>query len=379
MRNKFREAMGTYQRSRKDSRPVARVWPNGEFTLGYGAVGEEGDPGDEWSWTGGHRGLTEEELDVRLECLDGWLEVVAAVYSVSAQLAGLYLTLSDTLNSHKPVERAKYGLKGLTGKGRKMIRSGAYLLEQKLGKDDVVMITLTVPTLSRPERIAVAKQWGHLTNRLVQYLSRELVRQGRAPAIIGCVEVQTGRLKKYSEGYLHLHLVCPAHGNKGRTWAIDAKELRAWWKAAIERVTMTTLTHLPRVETAIVEKSVEAYLAKYLSKGSDEGMDEFIDDLGKDCVPGQWWFCSAPMRETIKRNTLQGANCGALLESLIEHLLEMGTGEGFEYIRHVDRLSDGKLKTCGWVGRLTPEIRAELSAMLDAGQGSTVDTLATVS
>lgn len=379
MRNKFREAMGTYQRSRKDARPVARIWPNGEFSLGYGVAGEEGDPRDEWSWTGGHGGLTEEELDVRLECLDGWLEAVAAVYSVSGRMATVYLTLSDTPNSHKSAPRPKYGLKGLTGKGRKMIRSGAYLLEQRLGKSDVVMITLTVPTLPRPERMAVARQWGHLTNRLVQYLSRELVRQGRDPVIVGCVEVQTGRLKKYSEGYLHLHLVCPAHGNKGRMWAIDAKELRAWWKSAIERVTKTTLTHLPRVETAIVEKSVEAYLAKYLSKGSDEGMDEFVEDLGEDCVPGQWWVCSAPMRDAINRNTLSGENCGVLLESLIEHLLEEGTGEGFEYIRHVERLADGKLKTCGWVGRLTPELRAEVAAMLDVGKCDTVDIFGTAS
>lgn len=366
MRSVLRRGLGTYQRSAPDVKPIGRIWPNGEFTLGYGVQDEEGSVAQEWSWTGGHRGLTEEELDVRLECLDGWLEAVASVYSVSARLAGVYLTLSDTPNSHKPVERAKYGLKGLTGKGRKMIRSGAYLLEQKLGRDDVVMITLTVPTLGREQRIEVARQWGKLTNRLVQYLTRVLVSQGRSPVIVGCCEVQTGRLKKYSEGYLHLHLVCPAHSNEGRVWAIDASELRAWWKAAIERVIGASLPYLPRVETAIVQKSVEAYLAKYLSKGSDEGMEEFIEDLGEDCVPGQWWFCSAPMRDAIRQRTLSGEACGALLESLIEHLLTVGDGEGFEYIRHVDRLADGKLKTCGWVGRLDPGLKSEIEDMLRA-------------
>lgn len=364
MRNTLRRELGTYQRSAADVKPIGRIWPNGEFTLGFGVREEEGSVAEEWSWTGGHRGLTEDELDVRLEFLDGWLEVVASVYSVSARLASVYLTLSDTLNSHKPIERVKYGLKGLTGKGRKMIRSGAYLLEQALGRDDVVMITLTVPTLEREQRIEVARQWGKLTNRLVQYLTRELVRQGRAAAIVGCVEVQTGRLKKYSEGYLHLHLVCPAHSNAGRTWAIDASELRSWWRAAIERVIGVPLPYLPRVETAIVQKSVEAYLAKYLSKGSDEGMEEFVDDLGEDCVPGQWWFCSAHMRDVIRQRTLSGEACGALLESLIEHLLSVGDGEGFEYIRHVDRLADGKLKTCGWVGRLDPALRSEIELML---------------
>lgn len=345
-------------------RAVGKVWPNGEFSVGYVPSLEDYDAPYDKYLHGGAQSLPESVVDEFLEGADLWEDEVWAADSLHGLPCDVPITLSDAYNSHSQPPRAKYGLKGLTGKGRKMIRSGAYLLEKKLGKEDVVMITLTVPTLGRDARIAVAKQWGVLTNRLVQYLSRTLVQQGRSPAIVGCVEVQTGRLKKYSEGYLHLHLVCPAHSNAGRLWAIDASELRAWWKSAIERVIRTNLAQLPRVETAIVEKSVEAYLAKYLSKGSDEGLSDFVDDLGEECIPGQWWFCSAPMRDAIRNQTLSGENCGALLETLIEHLLEMGTGEGFEYIRHVDRMVGGKLQTCGWVGRLTPEMRAEIDMML---------------
>jgi hypothetical protein len=135
----------------------------------------------------------------------------------------------------------------------------------------------------------------------------------------------------------------------------------------LERVIKSTLPCLPRVETAVVEKSVEAYLSKYLSKGSGEELAAYIEDLGEECVPGQWWFCSARMREAINDNTLAGANVGALLETMVEHLLEVGTGEGFEYIRHVDRPVGGHLVTCGWVGRLAPEMRRELDTMLRTG------------
>jgi hypothetical protein len=121
---------------------------------------------------------------------------------------------------------------------------------------------------------------------------------------------------------------------------------------------------MPRIETAVVEKSVEAYLSKYLSKGSGDEMAGFIEDLGEDCVPGQWWFCSAQMRDAIRASTVHGAACGTLLESMIEHLLEQGTGEGFEYIRHVDRRVGGHLVTCGWVGRLSEDLREELVSML---------------
>ena len=365
MRNQTRQKLGTYQRSRRDERPVARIWPNGEFSLGYAPVGEEGEPDNEWGWTGGHRGLSEDELDARLEFLDGWLDTVASIYSVSGRLATIYLTLSNAHNSHKPTPRAKYGLNGLTGKGRKMIRSGAYLLEKKLGTGDVAMITLTVPTLPREDRIAVASQWGKLTNRLVQYLSRELISQGRSPVIVGCVEVQTGRLKKTSEAYLHLHLVCPAHGNRGKRWAIGAQALREWWQAALERVIGRPLPVMPRVETALVQKSVEAYLSKYLSKGGDDNLAAFVEDVGEDSVPGQWWICSAPMRAAIAENTMGGEAVGALLESLVLHLLEEGTGEGFEYIRHIDREVDGRLVTCGWVGRLSPSLYSDIVAMIE--------------
>ena len=51
--------------------PSAKVWPNGEFTLGYKWEGEEGQASEEWAWTGGSNGLSQAELDIRLECMDG--------------------------------------------------------------------------------------------------------------------------------------------------------------------------------------------------------------------------------------------------------------------------------------------------------------------
>lgn len=367
MRNPTRARVGSYQMSGQRIEPVARVWPNGEFSLGYSKSGEQSPEQGEWTWTGGSKGLTEDELNVRLECLDGWLECVAAIYSVSGKLACQLLTLSHDPNSRRAREPVKYGLEGLTGYGKKMIRSGAYLMEEILGRDDVVMITLTVPTMSKPERIAVAKQWGRLTNRLVEWLSRELGRAGRQPTIIGCVEVQSARLQRSGQAYLHLHLICPAHANRGGRWAIDVKKLVSWWKGALERVTGSSLTHAPRVETALVKKSVEAYLAKYLSKGDDDCMGQFVADLGYECVPGQWWFCSAPMREAIKRGTLAGRNCGALMDAVVHEILDSASLDEVEYLLPVTMEFGGRPVTVGWVGRLKAPLLGEIRAMLDKG------------
>jgi len=114
-----------------------------------------------------------------------------------------------------------------------------------------------------------------------------------------------------------------------------------------------------------VEKSVEGYLGKYLSKGTGGDLELFIGDLGTDSIPAQWWFASAPMKAAIKRGTATGRNCGALLDSLVNHLLEQGTGDGFEYIRHVDCDFNGLPVTVGYVGRLDPRLRVEAFAMLD--------------
>jgi hypothetical protein len=367
MRNTIRSKVGAYSQSAPRFIPTAKVWPNGEFTLGYTVDGEVSPELSEWTWTGGDKGLSPNELDERLQCLHGWLDCVAEIYSGHGRLAQALLTLSGAPNSHKPAEPVKYGLKGLSGRGAKMLRSACYLLEEKFGKEDICMATFTVPRLSRAERILVAQGWGVLTNRLVQYLKRELVKQGRPPLIGGCVEIQSSRLESRSEGYLHLHVVWPAHSNNGRRWAVKAEGARAWWKAALERVIGRELPCLPRIETAIVEFSVEHYMGKYLSKGSDDCLGQFVADLGYESVPGQWWFASAEMKQWVKEGTLGGRNLGVLLESYIEHTVTKGTGASFEWLRHVDLPLSGRLITVGYVGRVNRETKCELDLLMKTG------------
>jgi hypothetical protein len=245
--------------------------------------------------------------------------------------------------------------------------AACFLMEDRFGKEDVCMATFTVPKLSQTERVLVAQGWGVLTNRLVQYLKRELIEQGRPPLICGCVEIQSSRLESRIEGYLHLHVVWPAHSNTGRRWAVGASEIRAWWKSALERVVGRELPSLPRIETAIVEKSVEAYMGKYLSKGSDDCLGQFVADLGYESVPGQWWFASAEMKQWVKENTIGGRNAGAILDGYIQHTVTSGTGEGFEWLRHVDLPIDGRLVTVGYVGRLSLATKKDLDMFLRPG------------
>jgi hypothetical protein len=145
---------------------------------------------------------------------------------------------------------------------------------------------------------------------------------------------------------------------------VKAESARAWWKAALERVIGRELPCLPRIETAIVETSVEHYMGKYLSKGSDDCLGQFVADLGYESVPGQWWFASKEMKDWVKENTLGGRNLGALLESYIECTVIKGTGAGFEWLRHVDLILGKRLITVGYVGRLDRATKSDLDLLL---------------
>ena len=364
MKNRYRVKVGTYSMSGKRMMPTAKVWPNGEFSLGYAWEGEESPELEEWAWTGGLKGLTEEELDVRLECLRGWLDSVAQMYSVSGQLAQLALTLSGARNSHERSEPLKYGFHGITGAGAKMLRSAAYVMERDYGCTDVTMGTFTVPHLEKHERVLLAQQWGRLTDRLVQYLRLELQEQGRPPVVAGCTEIQSARLESRNEGYLHLHAIWPAHSNMGRRWSVEADEVRTWWKKAIERIIGRELPIAPRVETALVKFSVEGYIGKYLSKGGDDLLGQFVADLGYESVPGQWWFMSSYLKRKIKAETLTGRTLGTILEAYIEHTVTSGTGAGFQWLRHVDLKLGCRLLTVGYVGRLDGPTRDDLAMLL---------------
>lgn len=373
MRNKCRTKTGTYSMSTRRMIPAAKVWPNGEFSLGYAWEGEKVELKEELVLPAEAYGTTDEELDERLAAMLELLDEVERAYSVSGRLAWRLLTLSNAWNSRKEAEPTKYGLYGITGTGARMLRSAAYIMERDYGCSDVTMGTFTVPHLEKSERVALAQRWGSLTNRLVEYLRRELQEQGRPPVVAGCTEIQSARLESRNEGYLHLHVIWPAHSNVGRRWSVEANDLRAWWKSAIERIIGRELPCAPRVETALVESGVEHYIGKYLSKGGDDLLGLFVADLGFESVPGQWWFMSNYLKRKIKAETLTGRALGNVLESYIEYTVTSGTGAGFEWLRHVDLKWDGRLLTVGYVGRLDRPTRNDLAILLriDSGQDLT--------
>lgn len=327
-----------------DKKHFGRIWPNGNFSLGTGPVGQ-----------------------AALEN-DGADEVGVARYGDCGDLQAAVAALnsSNGTNSHKGDERhGKNGLNGITALGQQMLRSGCYLMERDYGNADLCFATLTVPTLPRSGRVALAQNWGVLVNRLLQFLTRRLMQAARPTKVVGCTEIQSARLANYAQGYLHVHAVWTSHSNApGRLWAIEWKEIRGWWKKALERYSGCVLPHEPRVELAPVRKSAERYMGKYLSKGSGEALDAFVADLGEESVPGQWWFMTADIRAQIKAETAHGPNTGTLLNAFIQTALNEGNESVFEWIRPVMITLTDRPVHIGWCGRLRADAREDLLTLL---------------
>lgn len=327
-----------------DKKFYGRIWPNGNFSLGLGPVGQ-----------------------AALELEEGDQDNLARYGSTGDMSAAIAaLTSSSGTNPHTDEnEPRKNGLHGITSLGQQMLRSGCYVLERDYGNSDLCFATLTVPTLPREGRVELARNWGVLVNRLVQFLTRRLMSAGRPTKVAGCTEIQSARLTNHAQAYLHVHAVWPSHSNApGRLWAVEWAEIRSWWSKALQRYSGCSLPYEPRVELAPVRKSAERYMGKYLSKGTGECLDKFIEDLGEESVPGQWWFMSAELRQQVKSETASGPNTGCILHAVVNTALEDGDLTVFEWIRPVMMTFTDRPVHIGWCGRLREDTREDLLTLL---------------
>lgn len=341
---RLRQQLGGTMGRKADKKFYGRIWPNGNFSVGLGPVGQQ---------------ALELEEDS---------EVLQARYGAAGSVADAVsaLTSSNALNSHSPQKDCpQRGLKGITALGQQMLRSACYVLERDYGNQDLCFATLTVPALPKGARFLLAQNWSELVRQLLQWVTRKLMSAGRPTKVCGCTEIQSARLASRGEGYLHLHLVWPAHSNSAdRLWAVEWAEIRDWWERALVRFSCCELPHHPRVELAPVKKSAERYMGKYLSKGSGEALDAFIADLGECSVPPTWWFMTADMRHQVKAETARGPNTGALLYAVVQQALSEGDLGDFVWVRPVMLEYGDSSIHIGWCGRLAPWAREDCLNLL---------------
>jgi hypothetical protein len=319
-----------------------KLWPTGEFS--YGSYRERPD----------------EKLDDReVTCWGGSESPPLDLTNLPNSRMAPRCLLSAGSEGAKPEKttRKKYGRKGITGYGRKMLKSAGKLLQERPQHYRLTFCTITLPDLPDTARRAVSEGWGKMLNRLLEFLYRRLDRQSLPKAILCATEVQPKRLERTGQAYLHLHLIWPNHQNERRGWAIAPNDIREWMTSYLEtHYSLSDLGHI-NIDTQRVTKAAEGYIAKYISKGPEE-VEAAIEDIGEAGIPGQWWSMTKLLKEWVWLATEAGEAVGERLAQWVNWAFDYDNFELFRYLYHVEVPINGLPVTVGWRGAMTPEAMA---------------------
>lgn len=294
---------GARPKSKPDKVPCCRIWPNGEFGLSWSSREEEADRLTDNPAGGVSVGRMREEAREISEREDGsapWL-----------------------VKSAKSAQRPEtYGRKGITSYGSKVVRSGAYLLQERYGRRRLSFLTLTLPPLEPDELQRVAESWGDCVKQLIQGLARVLQRQGLPRLIVAVTEIQEKRLQGAGLGYLHVHATFVGRHSRG-AWCLSPEDVRRMWLAIVSRKVGRIVESESCEEIRVVRKSAENYLGKYMSKGG-EALGEYAEKMGWKSVPRQWWTATQPVKNWVKKRSLNGELISNLLDEIVHEFWKNG-------------------------------------------------------
>lgn len=319
---------------------TGKLWPNGEFGLGFQKrVKMQHKVRRVESRFDNPQGQLERDFAVRMALAQRWCDETGR----DAPTLGL----SPHANSHK---RAKRGLKGITSLGRKMVRNGAYLLQQKYGKQHLSFLTVTLPAVSVEESLQISACWSEIVRKYLQSLRRLLQGRSLPGEIVGCTEIQESRLERDGVLGLHLHLIFVGR-KQGKSWVVSCQEVRELWRRELERVVGRSLDCSSTENIERVKVDAEQYLGKYMSKGVSS-MNTLISLGLGDFLPSTWWSMSMSLKKVVKSGIehLTGEKA-----SLFVRLVEMAA-DAFLYAKPVEvTLTDGQTLKVGYFGKVKRE------------------------
>jgi hypothetical protein len=346
MLSEIRQRLGTKRQTRADRRAFGTIWPNGEFSLAW--------PKERV------RETSREEEEPK-----GKREEYRPLVSRShlASLCDEIHTQAEAELAEAP-KRGQYGAKGITKLGKRMVRSGAALLQRKYSRFRLSFLTLTLPEFENADALVIAECWGRVINRYLQWLRRNLTRLGLPTLVVGATEVQPRRTQGGSLCGLHVHLVFVGRLKSRGQWGLSPCDLRRAWLRILGNELGKPVHSLSCEEVRMVKKSAEGYLGKYMSKGS-EAVAELLQNEPDYPLPGQWWFVTKEMREWIKAETVRGPHTGSMLETLLDYLND-GNWEGsgvWAYPCHINL--SGVAYLVAWVGRLSFQNYKDLTGLIE--------------
>lgn len=277
--------------------------------------------------------------------------LIAVDESLPVPLMGL----SDATNCHKsPFKKrkipAKRGTKGITSHGRRRVRCGCALLEQKYTKKCLSFLTATLPAFANKEEFKLIRDnWAYVVRAFTQELKRILERRNFPTSMVWVTEIQEDRYQNSGEVAPHLHLVMVGKRNQfDKNWAIAKGEVRSLWERILGNLVGRNVTCEAATRVERPRKSLQGEFSSYLSKGG-KMIQQIIKDGKGDQLPSSYSGCSDTLKKAIDARTkvLRGQDA----EDFIDNLEEMKqSGLLFYKPIIIYAVNLGKEITVGYVG-----------------------------
>lgn len=264
--------------------PCGRLWPNGEFSVGY-------------SPSGG------------LEALE--TEIERAVEGV----AHLGLAIESNSHTEKDTGAPPRGTGGMTSYGRRLLRNAVSRLESVHGNECLSFVTLTLPQLEYEEFWACSSNWSEIVRVFYQKLGRLLESRGLPKSYAGCTELQPERSETEDVPALHLHFVVCGRKGRREAWRLRPSEFREVWASACSLYLFNQYDWSACENVQAVKYSAAAYLAKYVAKSGGCNPKIRSDGTGWS-LPTAWFNCSLGLKRWVTDNT----RVDGVLMGMLEYL-----------------------------------------------------------
>lgn len=225
-------------------------------------------------------------------------------------LMGLSMPVKNHTKPPKPPEARERKGQGFTSWGRRMVRNGAWWLQNQFGRGQLSFLTCTLPD-EVLEIFAIADDpaglWSEILRQFEQWLKRRLQAAGLCEFIVGVTEVQPKRYLETQKVGLHLHWVFQGRSENKSPWMIKKEEFANAWNKILSNVLERNIESSSATRVERVKKSVENYLSKYMSKGGDV-INQIIEDGKRNLLPSSWWNVSHGLRRLIRSMIIRPSN-----------------------------------------------------------------------
>lgn len=280
----------------------ARVFPNGEFGVGFvppaGISAKDKKFDADIKYADMNAEITA-DIEIGEEFPEGFRYTRKIVPALPPKLG---------ISSKSSQPDSRYGLKGITTYGRRMLRNAGHVMDVAC-KDRYnrlpQMGTLTIPSYSEDTMKRICQHWGDIVRRFFQECKRLYGQYRYRFDFAACTEIQPQRWRERHEVGLHIHFLFVAIRLGRNKWALPDDWVRSCWGRILQSyLDAGEDFQLPNYRRETVRNSSAAYIAKYASKG-DGSIKEVLEEKGEEYIPHQWWSISNPLRRCIKQNTIR--------------------------------------------------------------------------